>query len=236
MSDKDTSIININNDNKKSKKINNEPIKKIMNEAVNELSSDDYDEEPDKLRLEKAFVISSANLTLNNSEEIIKKPSEIIKEESDKIKQNTVNLTINNDPNEPSNVRKRLQKEILTDYIYPDNVENLKTLLTDRKNYSKLLQAVRIIKIIIAAIVLPSLLLSDTKFPNNNLGYAATILSFFVSFLEITDRIIVQSNKKRREKINLILKSLGIEYQVPELTYDDPTHDKIDGLVKKNNT
>jgi hypothetical protein len=231
-----------------------------MMSEIDKHSSDDEDDELEKLKLEKKILSNSNNTASNSSKEIKNKNSGSTKEkekekerdDNEEDKKNNKKDKINNlsiradkndstteimiDQNDPSNVRKRLQKEILTDYIYPDNVENLKTLLTDRKNYSKLLQAVRIMKLIIAAVIIPSLLLSETKFPNNNLGYAATILSFFVSFLEITDRIIVQSNKKRREKINLILKSLGIEYQVPELTYDDPTPDKLEGSVKKNNS
>lgn len=119
---------------------------------------------------------------------------------------------------------KRLRKKILTEYVYPDNEENIKTLLEDRKNFAILLQVIRSIRVFMSTIVITTILLSDTQFPNNKLSYIATIFSCVVSGLEIADRIIVQVNKKRSEKINVILKSIGIEYQMPETTLDDPTN------------
>jgi hypothetical protein len=122
-----------------------------------------------------------------------------------------------------SEMKSQLKKEILRDYIYPDNKETIQTLLTDRKNFAILLQIIRSIKVFMSAIIVSALLISDTQFPGHRLGYIATILSCVVSGLEITDRIIIQVNKKRSEKINSILLSLGIKYQLPETTLDDPT-------------
>jgi hypothetical protein len=118
--------------------------------------------------------------------------------------------------------KKQLKKDIISEYIYPDNKETIKSLLENRKFYSKFLQYVRVLKILFSAIIVPGLLLSDTQFPGRYLSYVAGISSFLVACFELGDRMIVESNKKRAEKINNILESVGIKYKVTDPTLDDP--------------
>jgi hypothetical protein len=123
-----------------------------------------------------------------------------------------------------SDAKKNLKKEILTEYIYPDDKETIKLLLDNRKFYTKLLQLIRFLKIFFSAVIVPGLLLSDTQFPGKYLNYVAGISSFLVACFELGDRMIVESNKRRIEKINIILDSVGIKYRVPDSTLDDPLH------------
>lgn len=121
-----------------------------------------------------------------------------------------------------SKLREKIRRQILFEYIYPDSIETVKTFLNDRKCCSFLLQAMRGIKLLIAHIFVPILLLSHTKWGNYNLDFAATVLSIVAAGFEIADRVIVFHNKKRREKINILLKSLGIDFQLPETLLDEP--------------
>lgn len=130
--------------------------------------------------------------------------------------------------------RKQLKKDIISEYIYPDNKETIKSLLENRKFYSKLLQYIRMLKIIFSAIIVPGLLLSDTQFPGKYLSYIAGICSFLVACFELGDKMIVESNKKRAEKINSILESIGIKYKVTDPTLDDPFKNQASsGSIKK---
>jgi hypothetical protein len=122
-----------------------------------------------------------------------------------------------------STARKRLKKKILEEYIYPDDEETLKTLLTDRKNYAFLLQVIRIVRIVTIMVIVPVLVFSDAAFTGYHLNYVGGVLAVVGGGFEIIDKVIVQNNKKRREKINLLLDSLGIKYRVPDTTLDDPT-------------
>jgi hypothetical protein len=131
-----------------------------------------------------------------------------------------------------SETRKRLKKKILNEYIYPDDEETVKSLLKNRKYYASLLQTIRIIRMLITYLVVPSILLADSQFPNKYLGFVGLIILYFGGALEWGDKSIVQSNKKRREKINNVLESIGIKYRVSEITIDDPLtqqHNNNDG-------
>jgi hypothetical protein len=121
-----------------------------------------------------------------------------------------------------SNAKKKIKQEVIMNYIFPDKMETIKSLSVNNKFYSKLLQFIRIAKIIFSAILVPGLLLSDTKFPDKYLNYTAGIASFFVACFELGDKMIVKSNKKRSEKLETVLKSMGIKETIPDTTLDDP--------------
>jgi hypothetical protein len=118
-------------------------------------------------------------------------------------------------------IKTTFKNDILTKYIYPNNQQVLSSLLEDKKFYEDLLPIIRAFKILFSSLLVPAMILSDTKFPNKNLSYIGAIFSFCVGLLEAGDLAIVRSNKKRLEKINAMLESIGIKYRMPDTTLDD---------------
>ena len=119
-------------------------------------------------------------------------------------------------------MRKRFKNDVLNKYIYPNYEESLKILFNDKKFYSCVLQIVRGTRILFSGLLIPALLLSNSQFAGHYLDYVAAVFSFTLAALEIIDKTIVTSNKKRTEKINDLLISLGITTRVPDTTLDDP--------------
>lgn len=119
--------------------------------------------------------------------------------------------------------KRQFSSRILKEYIYPDNEETIKNLLNDKSFYSGLLQVTRGFKLVIAALVVPALILSETKFPGYGLGYAAGVISALGALLETADQMIVRSNKTRLKKINDVLESVGIKYRLPDTTLENVT-------------
>lgn len=188
-------------------------IEEIKNELQNFLNLK-FEKKKDEFTVEIADTVKQE--FDKEKENIVAEITETIKYELDGEKE------IKKNENPELDTEEQLKKDIISEYIYPDNKETIKSLLKNRKFYSKLLQYVRVLKIIFSAIIVPGLLLSDTQFPGKYLSYIAGISSFFVACLELGDRMIVESNKKRVEKINNILDSIGISYKVTDSTLDDP--------------
>lgn len=154
-------------------------------------------------------------------DEFVVEITETVKNEIDEEKENISKESTESE----SDAKKHFKKEILSEYIYPDDKETIRSLLDNRKFYARLLQYIRVLKIFFSAVIVPGLLLSDTQFPGKYLNYVAGISSFLVACFELGDRMIVESNKKRSEKINTILDSIGIKYRIPDATIEDPLHD-----------
>jgi len=121
-----------------------------------------------------------------------------------------------------SEIRKQLAKEILTELIFPDDKESIQKLIEKRKFYSGLLSVVRVLKVIFSALIVPAFLLADIDYRNYKFNFVAGITSFFVSALEMTDRMIVNSNRERLKKINDKLSELGIKYKMADTLVEDP--------------
>lgn len=120
-----------------------------------------------------------------------------------------------------SEARRKFRSDILNKYIYPDDEETIKGLLDDKKVYTVLLQITRACKLIISGLIVPAMILSETKYPGYNLGYVAGVISFLVAVLETADQIIVRGNKARLIKINDVLESIGIKYRLPDTTLEN---------------
>ena len=165
-------------------------------------------------------------------EELHAEMAEFIKEEMDRKKEEIVD-SIHNEfekkedeskdtSDSQSEIRRRYRSDILAKFIYPNHEETLKILFEDKKFYAWFLQLVRATRILFSALLIPALLLSDSQFSGHYLNYVAAIFSFTLAVLEATDRVIVWSSKKRTEKINEILASIGIISRIPDTTLDDP--------------
>lgn len=120
-------------------------------------------------------------------------------------------------------IQRNFKAEILDKYVYPNDKEVLETLYQDKKFYENLLPITRGSKLFFSALLIPALSLSDARFPGFYLSYVAAMASFCIALFEGADLAIIRSNKKRLEKINAILESVGIKYHVPDTTLDDVT-------------
>ena len=134
---------------------------------------------------------------------------------------------VKNELDSQSEMRGNFKTEILAKYIYPNSEEVIKTLLEDKVFYENLLPVIRAFKILFSSMLVPVLVLSDTQFPGRFLSYIAAIFSFSVALFEAADITIVRSNKKRIEKINTVLESIGIRYRVPDTILDDAVNSQL---------
>lgn len=200
---------------KNNNKISNDPfsesrIIEIKNEISQEISYDIAKYVKDEMTIKK--------------EELIEEITEHVKQElEDK------EIASKESSESQSEVRKKLKKKILSEYVYPDDEDTVKSLLANRKFYASLLQIVRVARTLITYFIVPAILLSDKEFPDKYLAFIGLLILYLGGTFELCDKAIVQSNKKRREKINNVLESIGIKYRVPEITLEDPLAPTVGG-------
>ena len=137
--------------------------------------------------------------------------------------ENNKNTTFNSIDSQPTiGIKKEEKHKILTQIIYPYNEKAIKSLLNNKAFYSKMLLWCLILKIIIVTLTIPGLLISSSYFDGqNNLKFIATFFSFFVGCLEALCTMILKANKSRTEKINALLRSMGIDYKDIDTTVSD---------------
>jgi hypothetical protein len=121
-----------------------------------------------------------------------------------------------------SNGIEKIRKEVLDDMILPDNKDYIANSLTWIKVWNFFAMLFVALKYLIMILIVPTLTFASTTFTGYHLNFAAGILSLCGIAFEKLSQFCSANAKKRNEKMNKMIASLGIEQTVIDMAYEDP--------------
>lgn len=116
----------------------------------------------------------------------------------------------------------KIRKEVLDDMILPDNKNYIENSLVWIKVWNFVAILFVALKYLIMILVVPTLTFASTTFTGYNLNFAAGILSLCGIAFEKLSQFCSANSKKRNEKMNKMIATLGIEQTVIDIAYEDP--------------
>lgn len=153
---------------------------------------------------------SETNIISQKNEEIIsinQSELQLIKNELDDLKIKIQNL---------NQKKKSYENEILDTILYPDSIKFIKNSLIIINIWSFFKILFMTLKYFILVLALPILTFSSTKYTDLNLNYYAGIASICCIAFEKLSIFCSNNSNNRIEKLNIMIKQFGVNYEIPE--------------------
>lgn len=116
----------------------------------------------------------------------------------------------------------KIRKEVLDDMILPDNKKYISSSLCCINVWNLFATTFTALKYLIMILFVPTLSFAASSYPDRGLNFAAGILSLLGIACEKLGVFCTASAKKRNEKMNKMIKALGIDYRVSDTSFGDP--------------
>lgn len=113
--------------------------------------------------------------------------------------------------------------DVIENTIIPENINYVKSSLCCVKVWNFFSLSFTASKYILALLLVPCFAFVAPYYPESDYSLVAGILSLVAIAFEKLALFCTVSSKKRTEKMNNILSSLGIDQKIPDTTFTDPT-------------